>query len=359
MSFLTLVGFGLLVVAGAEVLVRGATGLAARLGIPSVVVGLTVVAYGTSAPELTVSVSAALAGAEGVALGNVLGSNIFNVLAIMGLAALITPLAVTSGLIRFDIPVMIAVSAGALLIALDGRVGRIEGAGLLATLAIYTTVLVRRGLRTGADARSDSPKAEGPPPNAAVQALLTLAGLGILMVGARGFTEAAVQIATAAGVSPLVIGLTIVAAGTSLPEAATSISAALRGERDIAVGNVVGSNIFNLLGVLGASAVVGSGGLGVPSGALTFDLPVVVAVAVVTLPMALTRATIGRFEGGVLFAFYLGYTAFLTLDAVQHPDANRVRIALFGFVAPLTILAFGAAALRRSPGPGAPPGGAR
>jgi len=358
MTLLLLVGSGALVVLGAEVLVRSASGLAERLGVPSLVVGLTVVAYGTSAPELTVSISAALTGVDGVALGNVVGSNIFNVLAILGLSALIIPLSVSSSLIRFDIPVMVAVALLAVLPALDGRVSRVEGLLLLLGLVVYTAVLIRAALRGGGGGDASAPEPTAGTPSVPVQVGLLVVGLGVLIAGARGFTSAAIDIATAAGVSELVIGLTIVAAGTSLPEAATSIAAALRGERDIAVGNVVGSNIFNVLGVLGGAAAVSATGVGVPLGALTFDVPVMVGASLIVLPMALTSAAIGRFEGGVLFAFYLGYTTFLALDATRHPGADELQVAIFGFVAPLVLVVFAVAgwrAVRRRRG-GAPPG---
>ena len=348
---------GALLIAGAEGLVRGASRLAVSAGLSPLVVGLTVVAYGTSSPELAVTVGSAAAGATDVALGNVVGSNIFNVLFILGLSALITPLAVARQLVRIDVPVMIGVSFLTVLLALDGRIGRVEGVLLLGGVVAYTVVLlrlVRRG-GSGEEPAGDPMEGGGGRRSLAWNLGLVVGGLGLLILGARWFVAAAVEIATALGVDELVIGLTVVAAGTSLPEVATSVLAALRGERDIAVGNVVGSNIFNLLAVLGLGSLVAPDGLTVAPGALTFDLPVMTAVALVTLPVFLTGWTIARWEGAVFLGYYAAYTAYLVLDATGHSALPAFGAAMTWFAAPLTVLTLAVSWLRARSGRGSAP----
>ena len=252
-------------VLGAELLVRGASRLALAFGISPLVVGLTVVAFGTSTPELAVSVQSAWAGQVDIALGNVIGSNIFNVLFILGASALIVPLTVHQQVIRQEVPIMIGASLLLWVLATDGGIARWEGLLLTALVVGYTLLLIRQSRRETAatQAAVDAEYAEAFVPAGTdwrdhwgVQLLLILAGLALLVLGARWLVEAAVNFARVLGVSETVIGLTIVAVGTSLPEVATSIMAAIRGERDIAVGNVVGSNIFNLLGIGGIAALV-------------------------------------------------------------------------------------------------------
>ncbi|HEV2131516.1 MAG TPA: calcium/sodium antiporter [Longimicrobiaceae bacterium] len=335
---------GLIVlVVGAELLVRGAARLAAAVGISPLVIGLTVVAFGTSSPELAVSVLASGSGQADLALGNVVGSNIFNVLFILGISALITPLVVAAQLVRWDVPLMIGVSVLLLLLALDGSVGRLDGMLLFAGIVAYTAWSVRESRKESAQA---SPAPEGDaggeskktPGYLLVQVGLVVAGLVLLVLGSRWLVDGAVEIARLLGVSELVIGLTIVAAGTSLPEVATSILAALRGERDIAVGNVVGSNIFNILAVLGISGLVAPEGVPVAAAALRFDIPVMIAVAVACLPIFFTGHLIARWEGALFLAFYAAYTVYLTLHAIDHPALETYRTAMVLFVLPLTAL---------------------
>jgi cation:H+ antiporter len=271
--------------AGAELLVRGSSQLAIALGISPLVVGLTVVAYGTSAPELVVSVQSSLSGQPDVAIGNVVGSNIFNVLFILGLSAMIVPLRVSQQLIRVDVPLMVGLSVLVLATAQDGKIGRLDGLVLIGGIIAYTVLAVVSSRREKAAIQAEyeaefgmKKEVEGRGKIVA-NLLLVAAGLALLVLGSRWFVDSAIMIARAMGVSELVIGLTIVAAGTSMPEVATSIMAAIRGERDIAVGNVIGSNIFNILGVLGISSVVSSDGIRVSAAALQMDIPVMVAVA--------------------------------------------------------------------------------
>ena len=331
-------------VAGAELLVRGASRLALSLGVSPLVVGLTIVAFGTSSPEIAVSVGAALNGSTDLAIGNVVGSNIFNVLFILGASALITPLVVHSQLVRQEVPIMIGASAVLLVMVLDGALGRYE-ALLLVTLAVfYTTYLIVQSRREAATARegtmADSSGAlsrwDAKP---AVQVALIVAGLVLLVAGSNWLVDASVAFAQALGVSDVVIGLTIVAAGTSMPEVATSLMAALRGERDIAVGNVVGSNTFNVLGCLGLAGAVAPAGLPVPPSVLNFDLWVMIAVALTCIPVFASGREIARWEGGVLFAYYLAYAAYLVLDASGHDTLEEYSTAMLSFVIPLTIVA--------------------
>ena len=307
--FFLLAGLTLLVIGG-EFFVRGAANLARIVGLAPLVIGLTVVAFGTSAPELGVSIKAALSDNAGLALGNVTGSNIFNVLVILGLAALVAPLKVQSQLVRLDVPVMIGASVLMLAFALNGAIGRGEGTVLVLLALVYTVWLIRQGLRAPA-AEADDTVAELPARSAKsmlANLFFLCAGLGVLVLGSDWTVRGAVGIAEALSVSERLIGLTIVAAGTSLPELVTSVVATVRGERDLAVGNVVGSNIFNVLLILGATASVAPQGLEVGANILRFDLPMALIVALLCLPVFLTGRVISRREGTLfvfLYAIYL------------------------------------------------------
>ncbi|MBP8925454.1 MAG: calcium/sodium antiporter [Pseudomonadales bacterium] len=334
---LVICGFAILVF-GADLLVRGASRLAAAAGIPALVIGLTIVAFGTSAPELAVSLGSALSGSPDIALGNVVGSNIFNVLLILGLSALAAPLAVSAQLVRLDVPIMIAASILLWLLALDHRIGRIDGAVLAVLIVLYTVFQIRQGRRNNANSAGipDGPQAG----TMALNVVLIVGGLLLLIAGSRGLVIGATSIARSLGVSELLIGLTIIAAGTSLPELATSVLASIRGERDIAVGNVVGSNIFNIFSVLGFTALVAPEGIQVAEAALKFDIPVMTAVAIACLPVFFRKHLIARWEGGVFLAYYIAYTIYLVLAATEHDALNEYRSVMIGFVLPLTALTF-------------------
>ena len=334
MSWLALLGGLVLLVAGAELLVRGAAGLAARVGLSALVIGLTVVAFGTSAPEVAVSLDATFTGRSAIAVGNVVGSNVFNVLFILGASALVAPLVVSRQILRTDVPILIGVSVLAWVMTLDGRLSRFDGALLLLGFVAYTTFTVREGLRQSAK----EPEAARPGWPWPVQALVVLAGLALLVLGARWFVAGAVDVARLLGWSETVIGLTIVAAGTSMPEVATSLLAAFRGERDIAVGNVVGSNISNVLAILGLSAVCASDGLEVAPSIFRFDLPVMVAVAVATAPIALARGVIGRGHGAFFLGAYAAYTGYLVLDSSGHDALPALSAVALEFVLPLVVV---------------------
>jgi cation:H+ antiporter len=340
------IGIGLLTL-GADFLVRGAAGLAERVGLSPLVIGLTVVAFGTSMPEVSVSVGSALIGDGGVALGNVLGSNIFNILVVLGGAAVIRPLVVDKRLVRVDVPIMVLTSVLVLALSLNRSLGSTEGWVLLALGAIYTVLLVRAGLRSnGSNGSLQDPFRSVP--TLPRQVVWIAAGLVLLGVGARLLVESAQVVARAMGVSDLVIGLTVVAAGTSLPELATSFVAALRGQRDIAVGNVVGSNIFNALVVLGAAGVAsGPHGIPVPVGVLTFDMPVMIAVSVACLPIFFTGWSISRWEGWVFLAYYGAYLLYLVLSHSGNAGQDLVETMLLFFALPLTALTLGVLVIRQ------------
>ncbi|GIV59466.1 MAG: sodium:calcium antiporter [Rhodothermaceae bacterium] len=305
LTLLTLLGGLILLVLGAEGLVRGSVGLALRLGLSALVIGLTVVAFGTSSPELVVSVRAATAGESALALGNIVGSNIANIALILGLSALIRPIQVQLQVIRREIPVMIAVTLllGALL--LDGVIGRLDGLVLVLGIVAYTGVAYRLARREAAATAFDEAIAPAARPLWA-SVTLVLAGLGGLLLGAQLLVRGAVTLAEALGISRAVIGLTVVAVGTSLPELATSVVAAFKREGDVSIGNVVGSNIFNILCILGVAALVHP----VEAGALrTTDFLVMLALSVLVLPLMHTGFRLNRWEGALLLA---GYVAYLT-----------------------------------------------
>ncbi|MGM0557235.1 MAG: calcium/sodium antiporter [Myxococcota bacterium] len=319
-----LIGLVLLVI-GAELLVRGASKLALAAGIPPLVVGLTVVAFGTSAPELAVTLGGATSGAAGVSSGNVIGSNIFNILVILGLSALITPLAVHRDVVRYQIPMLIGFSGLMYAFAWNGSIARWEGIVLAAFAIGYVVFTVWQGRRDVAVAEMPADIGIEPPehpPGESVGALviglnvlLIAAGLAMLVFGADWLVTGAVAIAGRLGLSDFVVGVTIVAAGTSLPEVATSIMAGLRGERDIAVGNAIGSNIFNILVVLGFTTSLVPSGLEVDKAALALDLPLMFGAALLLFPIAFTDREISRLEGALFLAAYGGYVAFVIMGA--------------------------------------------
>jgi len=340
---------------GAEFLVRGASRLAIALKVSPLVVGLTVVAFGTSAPELVVSLQSGLKGQPEVALGNVIGSNILNVLLILGLSAIIVPLIVNQRLIRLDVPLMVLVSFAVGLMAIDGAIGRVDGIVLTTALIIWNIWVVRQSRSEQKEVEEEYARefgvdlaveaaATGRTRQILLNAAILVLGTGMLVFGARIFIENAVAIARSFQVSELVIGLTLVAVGTSLPEVATSVVAALKGERDIAVGNVVGSNLFNLLCVLGITGMV-IGEIPVSREVLLFDIPIMIAVAVGCMPVFFTGHRIERWEGGI-FLFYYGIFALdLFLDAIESEHLSLLRQFVVWIAIPATVIAFARAQL--------------
>lgn len=344
-----LFGLGLvLLIVGAELLVRGAVRLAMGIGISPLVVGLTVVALGTSSPELAVSIQSAFANQSDLVIGNIVGSNITNVLLILGLSALIAPLIVARKMVRIDVPVMIGTSFLLLLLARDGTISRWEGGLLFAMILLYITYLIVHSRRadkgyTGAEPGTSAQLVGW---QWAIYAVMVVGGLGLLTIGARWMVDGAVIFARYLGIPELIIGLTIVAVGTSLPEIATSIIASIRGERDLAVGNVVGSNIFNILCILGFTALIAPAPIAVSAIALQFDIPVMIAVAALCLPIFYNGYTIFRWEGGVLLAYYLMYTLYLIFGATQSTLLPAFEMAVGWGIIPLTLIVFGSVTLR-------------
>lgn len=311
------IGLVLLVGAG-DRLVTSAGRLALRLGLSTMVIGATVVAFGTSMPEFTVSLLSALGDADGVAAGNVIGSNIANVLLVLGIAAVISPLAIHRRMLRFDVPILLAVTAWALAVLADGEVARVEGIASVVVLVIFSVVQLRWFSTPEVQAEPE-PDFEGLPvpeeddrPNVALELPILAAAIAALAFGSWLFVRGATELAETVGVSEFAIGATVVAVGTSLPEVVTSAIAAFKKQDDIAIGNVVGSNLFNVLGVLGGAAIAKP--IGVSLDLYAFELPVLAVSALVLVPLMWRRAHIGRIEGGVLL---VGFVAFTTLTLVR------------------------------------------
>jgi cation:H+ antiporter len=338
-------GLGLLIV-GADTMVNGASRLAVRFGVTPLVIGLTVVAFGTSAPEAAVSIDATLSGSPDMAMGNVVGSNIFNILLILGLTALLAPLTVDSQLIRKEVPIMIGVTVLLIVLISDGLLSRLEAGTLLGLLLAYTLYLVveaRRGGATPSDVPesvlNDAEETEASGFLGRIPApVLVLAGLAMLVFGGHWLVAAASDIARQLGVSDLVIGLSIVALGTSMPEAATSMAAVWRGQRDMAIGNAVGSNLMNILGCLGAAGAVSTNGLTAPAALLNFDVWVMLGAAVICLPIIITGRRISRSEGFLLLAYCLAYLGYTLLAATHHDALPAYSNITLWVVGPLTVL---------------------
>ena len=300
-----IVGGLVLLYFGAEGLVRGSSRLALRSGLTPLTVGLTVVAFGTSSPELAVSLEAALAGREAIALGNVVGSNIANLALILGVAAIIRPMVIQSKLVRLDLPVLAICSAVLTLLLLDRGLGRSEGVVLVLGLIAYVALNIRNARREHAHVKTEYAQALPRPKGSLwLDVVFVGAGLALLVVGGGVLINGAVAAAEMLGVTEALVGLTIVALATSLPELATSMLAAFRGEGDIALGNLVGSNVFNILGVLGPAAIIRP----MQGSALTIlDLGTMTLVAFLVLPLMRTGFRLSRVEGVILVAVYGGY----------------------------------------------------
>lgn len=334
----------LALVAGAELLVRGASRLALAMGISPLVIGLTIVAYGTSTPELAVALRATLAGQPDIVMGNAVGSTQFNVLFILGLSAVLRPLQVGTHLVWREVPVLIGAALLLLGLSLDGVIRRWEGLVLLVVYVVYAVFVVRKSRQESAAVKLEYEEEFGAPLRGrriGWSIGLTLAGLALCVLGARWCVDGAVQLARAFGLSELVIGLTVVAAGTSLPEVVTSLVATVRGHRDIAIGNVIGASIYNALAIAGVSGLVKPDGLAVARSVVTFDLPVMVAVGVACLPIFFTGHMIARWEGAVFLGYYAAYTSYLVLAAQRHDALPVFSAVMLWFVIPLTVVTLG------------------
>lgn len=291
---------------GAEGLVRGSSSLALRAGLSRLMVGLTIVAFGTSSPELVVSVKATLSQQGDIAVGNVVGSNIFNIAVILGITALLCPIPVHRQIIRIDAPIALALTGLLIVLLLNDSLGRLEGLLLFTGIVAYTVMNVlvaRREAGAGGNGGNDT-SAPDVSRHWSIDTLFILGGLGILILGSRLLVDHSVLLARGFGISEAVIGLTIVAAGTSMPELATSVVAAARKQPDIAIGNVVGSNVFNILGILGVASIVSP--LHAP-GISWMDYAVMMTFTVLLLPLLYTGRILHRLEGLALLALYGGY----------------------------------------------------
>lgn len=320
-SALAILGGFALLVWGADRFVTGAAATARNLGVSPLIIGLTIVAFGTSAPEMLVSAMAAWAGNPGIAVGNALGSNITNIGLVLGITALLTPLAVRSETLRREFPILFAVTTLTLILLLDGELGRLDGVILLGGFGLMVYWLVGLGLRERAcdpavqacDPMQEEFAEEIPADMSTGRALFWLGlGLVVLLLSSRLLVWGAVNVAQHYGVSDLIIGLTIVAIGTSLPELAASVAGALKGEHDIAIGNVLGSNMFNLLAVLGLAGLIHP--LATPDGVMERDFPVMFGFTVLLFAFAYGfrgRGRINRLEGGLLLAGFIAYLSLL------------------------------------------------
>ncbi len=340
-SIQVLLGIGLLFVGG-ELFVQGSIAMAVIFGIPQLVIGLTVVSLGTSAPELFVSLSSVLQGADALAVSNVVGSNIFNVMVVLGGSALVRPLRVESRLVRRDVPLMIALSAAVWGMASAGRVTWQAGLALLLGLVINTIWEIRTAREQPVDSGSAEPDIEGDAASGGwtLAVLRLIAGIGILTIGSRVLVSGATAAASYLGVSEAVIGLTIVSAGTSMPELITSLVAALRGRTDLAIGNVVGSCLLNLLLVLGGGALAAAGrGLNVSPELIQEDLPVMLLTSLACLPIFWTGGRISRLEGGLLLGLYILYIVDNVLPRTTLASwSDEFRLLMLCFVLPVVMI---------------------
>ncbi|WP_321359244.1 calcium/sodium antiporter [Pseudomonas extremaustralis] len=332
-SLLELISGLALLIVGAEILVRAAVRLAASLKVRPLIIGLTVVAFGSSAPQMTVSLQATLAGNTDIAVGSVIGSSIFNILVTLGLSALIIPLRVSRQLVCLDIPVMILAGLLVFTLAANEELTPVDGLLLLVALLVYLGVLHYR-TRHSRRPRTLDTLARAPWLSSV---LLMLGGLLILVLAGHLLLSAAVDVASDLGLSERIIGLTLIGVGTSLPCLATSLIAALRGQREIAVGNVIGSNLFNLLGVLGLTALLAPSPLSVSPNALDFDLPVMLSVVVLCLPVFYSGYRVTRAEGLVLLGLYLAYGLHVMAFTTGMPLANKLEQLMLYYVLPVLV----------------------
>lgn len=343
MLILLLIAGFILLIGGAEMLVRGAAKVATGVGISPLIVGLTVVAFCTSSPELAVSILSSLSGNVDIAVGNVVGSNIFNVLFILGLAALIAPLVVAQQLLWVDVPIMIGIYLLILLFSWNGNIHPLEGGVLLLLLIGYNIFVVWQSKKERKAVKLEYQAAYGNGQKHTwrfwtINIALIIIGLAMLILGSNWLVESATTIARQMGVSDLIIGLTVIAIGTSLPEVATSVIATLRGERDIAVGNAIGSCIFNILAVLGIAAIIAPKGIPVSPAALHFDIPIMIATGIACLPIFYNGHRIMRWEGAIFLIYYILYTTYLIMASTKHSALQIFNIAMLRFIIPLTML---------------------
>ena len=316
---LLMLGLTILVL-GAELLTRGGAALARQMRVPPVVIGLTVVAIGTSTPELAIGIDAAMIGNGPLAVGNIAGTNTVNLLLILGLSALIHPLALRSQTIRMDLPVMILAAFMMLAMSLDGRLSRLDGVVLVGSGIIYTLLVVRSAARESRAVRVEFAKeyyqpkvSQGGGRGTVASAVTLVSGIAVIVLGADIFVDAAVALARMWGVSDAFIGLTVVAMGTSAPELVTTVLSTLKRERDIAIGNLLGSSVYNIFAVLGITCLVPAAGVPVTPELIWVDIPVMALVALVCAPIFLSGREVSRMEAAALLGSYLAYLAYLLI----------------------------------------------
>src|SRR5262245_16952913 len=307
---------GLLV--GADLLVRGGAAVASHLGVRPIVIGLTVVALGTSLPELAVGIDAVRQESPGLAVGNIVGTNLVNILFILGLSALIRPIAFEWRTLRFDLPAMTAASLALWLLALDGSLTRTDGIILCLAGAVYTAGIVwtsrRESAAVSAEYVSRSERATVPGRRGLVLRVLSLfAGIGLVLLGAEFLVDGSIDVARSLDVSEATIGLTVIAIGTSAPELVTTLTSTFRGDRDIAVGNLLGSTVYNVALILGITVLAAPAELQIPQEVVAADILLLAVVALITVPVLLSGHRISRLEGGAFVATYLGYLGWLAL----------------------------------------------
>ena len=339
-TILQLVGGFIALTVGATWFVDGASGIAERFKVPPLIIGLTIVALGTSAPEIAVNVVAAYSDQSGLAVGNVVGSNVLNILCVLGICALVAPLIVSHNVVRRDVPVMVFASLLLWMFARDQVINSEEASILLVLLFLYTIIqIIVARMEIGSD---EAPKKthmhKGGPivRKTSKMSSMPLSQIGMIVIGALALLLGSQWLVAGAttiakeyfGISDLVVGLTVVAIGTSLPELAASLTATLKGERELAVGNVVGSNIYNVLAVIGFTGIIARSGIGVPQEAISIDFPVMIAASIACLPIFFFGWNIARWEGALFLAYYVVYISYLVLASSQHAYATQVPLFL-------------------------------
>jgi cation:H+ antiporter len=303
---------GLLV--GADLLVRGAAGLASHLGVRPIVIGLTVVALGTSLPELAIGIDAVRQGSPGLAVGNIVGANLVSILLILGLSALIRPIAFERRTLRFELPAMTVASLALWLLARDGKLSRVDGTILCLGGAAFTAGIIWTSRKESAPVREDyASRSERGRRGPLLRVLALVAGIGLVLVGAEFLVDGSIEVARSLEVSEATLGLTVIAIGTCSPELVTTLTSTIRGDRDIAIGNLLGSTVYNIAVILGITVLVAPADLQIPQEVIAADLLVLAVVGLITVPVLLTGHRISRLEGGAFVAAYLGYLGWLTL----------------------------------------------
>jgi cation:H+ antiporter len=306
-------------IGGAELVERGGSRLAARLGVPPLVIGLTVVSIGTSTPELAVGIEAVLRGSGSLAVGNIAGTNTLNILLILGLSALLKPLALSVRTVRFGLPMMIVAAVALMAMAWDGFLTRAEGAVLVGAALVFTVMIVRLARLESRAVRAEFAREYGAPRegratrDVAWHFALLVGGIAMIVVGAEWLVDGAVQLARMLGVSDAFIGLTVVAIGTSSPELVTTVIGTLRNTRDIAIGNLLGSSIYNIILILGVTCLIPPSGIDVDPDLVGVDLPVMTAVTLVCVPVFVSGHRVTRLEGALFVGAYVAYLTYLVL----------------------------------------------